>query len=106
MATADNSGNLRVEYFSCKTFVESTPFDRMKMLRQKGLCVKCLVPGANRDTAHDCDSQYVCQNKYTDKRNRERRCINHVLVCGFHAKEKNNAELFKKYKNEIISKKT
>ena len=84
--------------------MEATPFDRMKTLKKKGFCTKCLVPGLKRNPAHDCDSQYVCQNTYTDRRGKVKRCINHVLVCGFHAKEKNNIELFQKYKNENILK--
>ena len=35
-----------IHYFACNVFVEMTPSERFKKLRESGLCYQCLAPGA------------------------------------------------------------
>ena len=37
--------------------------------------------------------------KHKNKFGKLRNCLNHVLVCGFHAKDENNLNLFEEYKS-------
>ena len=50
---------------------------------------------------HDCDQKFRCKNTYKNKRGEVNDCLNRVLVCGFHANEERNMELFLEYKNKF-----
>ena len=51
-----------VSYLACKTFVEKTPSERLKLLKDKGLCYQCLTPGAKVDHAKTCNDHYCCKD--------------------------------------------
>ena len=102
VVSVNKNGKSQIEYFACKHFVELSPFDRRKTLYEKGFCGKCLRPGMTRGLEHDCDQKFLCKNTYKNERGEVNNCLNHVLVCGFHANEKRNMELFLEYKNEFI----
>ena len=76
----------------------------MKTLNKEGLCVKCLKPGVKRDSNHECDDKYVCKKPFKNKFGKSRKCLNHILVCGFHAKEKTNMDLIAEFRKEFIIK--
>ena len=97
-----NGQNKRIEYFACEKFVNLDPFDRMKLLRKKGFCTKCLKPGVKQGPKHECDDTFVCKNPFKNKKEEAKICQLHVLVCGFHAAEDSNKEKFKQYKSKFV----
>ena len=99
--TSDKDGkNVRIEYFACEKFVNADAHERAKLLKVKEFCKKCLKPGVKRGPGHDCDQTFLCKNTF--KGQTDRKCQHHVLVCGFHNKEKSNMELFKQYKSKFV----
>ena len=100
--STDGSGKLYVEYVACSQFVEKKPKERDQWLFRKRLCGKCLKPGVRFNAKHDCDTQYVCGQKFTNKQGVESKCSKHVLVCGFHCEEKHNLDLLELYKKNVI----
>ncbi|XP_065217589.1 uncharacterized protein LOC135846829 [Planococcus citri] len=49
------------ETFGCKIFIDKTPSDRLKMVKEKGRCFRCLkkfIPGHNRKCKYFCN---VCK---------------------------------------------
>ena len=92
--STDKDGKYQVEYIACPQFVEKKPKERDQWLFKKRFCGKCLKPGVKFNAKHDCDTQYVCGQKFTNKQGVEAKCSKHVLVCGFHCDQKNNLHLF------------
>ena len=101
--STDANGKSYVEYVACPIFVEKTPRDRDKLLFKKHLCCKCLKPGVKFNAKHDCDTTYICGQKFTNREGVEATCSKHVLVCGFHCSEKRNTELLELYRKNVIS---
>ena len=87
-----------VEYIACKIFADKPPKERDNFLFKKRFCNKCLSPGVKFGSKHDCDTKFVCPQKFM-KNNVETECKKHVLVCGHHCKEKANIDLLDAYKN-------
>ena len=88
-----------IQYWSCKKFVEMSPAERFKLLKEKGLCHQCLSPGAPLDTAKhraDCFSKFCCKHSSHDKHVKKK----HVLVCEEHKDE--NKDLLEEYKKKCI----
>ena len=90
-----------IDYVACKAFVEKSPHERNKILFKKRMCSMCLQPGVKWNSEHPCDNQYYCNQNYVYKC-KELKCAKHVLVCGYHAKEKSNQELLEKYKKNVV----
>ena len=95
-------GQKIIPYFSCKKFVEMSPLERFKELRNKGYCYMCLYPGALSNTGKHkngaCQSDFTCKhpshNAYTKKK--------HVLVCHEHHTEDENVNTLELYKSKCI----
>ena len=99
----DGSGKSYVEYVACAQFVEKKPKERDQWLFKKRLCGKCLKPGVKFNAKHDCDTKYVCGQKFKNKQGVEANCSKHVLVCGFHCEEKHNLDLLELYRKDVIA---
>jgi len=56
-----------IQYFSCRSFVEKKPAQRFIMVRKKGFCFQCLLPGANGDQGKHkegkCQRDFVCPHQ-------------------------------------------
>ena len=94
-----------IQYFACKVFVEITPSERVKKLRERGLCYQCLVPGAylknDKNNFHmqgKCFKRFVCQDKSHGKYDTKK----HLLVCEEHI-HNNHAHLERYMTEEILS---
>ena len=46
VATSSPGGTRIIQYFTCKVFVDMTPAAKVEILRDKGFCFQCLLPGA------------------------------------------------------------
>ena len=74
----------------------------MKILRDKGFCYQCLLPGANSSQGkhHEgrCQRDFICphpsHNKYPVK--------NHVLVCDKHKDDPANQEVLEQFKERCM----
>jgi len=103
VATLGPGGSKIIQYFSCRSFVEKTPAQRFLMVRKKGFCFQCLLPGANGDQGKHkegkCQRDFVCPHqshlKYPKKK--------HVLLCEEHKNSTENQELLERYKGKCIS---
>ena len=104
--SVDSQGKFYVEYVACKSFVDKTSKERDRLLFRKRLCTKCLKPGAKYNDTHDCDTQYICGQPFTNRQGAQASCTKHVLVCGFHCDQKRNEELLLLYKKNVILKNT
>ena len=87
-------GTKIVQYFMCQKFVEMTPHQRFAVLREKGLCFQCLLPGAKttvpgKHKDGNCQRNYVCKHSSHDRFNRKK----HVLVCHEHRETEENAKV-------------
>jgi len=91
-----------IQYFSCKTFVDMTPAERLSMLKSKNLCFQCLFPGARQNQGKhqegQCQRDFICQHashqQYPTKK--------HVLVCEEHKNNKQNQDTLDHYKSRCI----
>ena len=95
-------GKSRIEYISCKMFIELAASARDKLLFKKRFCSKCLKPGAKWNSDHNCNKKYACNHPYVNKNGDNAICEKHVLVCGFHCEEKSNQDLLEVYKQDLI----
>ena len=103
VATTGPGGVKVIHYFTCRKFVEKTPAQRLQMLRKRGLCFQCLLPGAKWNVGkHEegkCQQDFVCphgsHSKYPKKK--------HILICEEHKDFDENQELLEKYKTRFIS---
>lgn len=100
--TVDQNNEPVIEYISCKFFVDLTTRERDQLLFKKRLCKKCLKPGVKWNSDHKCDQTYLCKQPYVTKSGENKTCANHVLVCGFHCKEKKNQDLLETFKKNVI----
>ena len=90
-----------VQYYACKTFVESTTAERFRSLRSKGFCHQCLYPGARLEGKHSagtCQALYVCKHNSHERHT----CKKHVLVCHEHCENPENIECLERYKRKYI----
>ena len=46
VSTAGPGGTRIIQYYACKSFAELTPANRFALLKNKGYCFQCLLPGA------------------------------------------------------------
>ena len=103
VATKGPYGKKLIQYFSCKNFVEASCAQRFAMLRQKGLCTQCLMPGAKSSTDKHaegrCQNTYICphesHNAFAMKK--------HVLVCEEHRETEANKTLLEEYRARCIN---
>jgi len=88
-----------IQYFSCKTFVEMTPTERLSTLKSKNLCFQCLFPGAHQNQGKhqegQCQREFICQHPY----HQLYPVKNHVLVCETHKKNQQNQDTLEHYKS-------
>ena len=96
--TTMKSGFKMVDYFSCAEFVNMEPAKRYLTLQKKGLCAKCLWPGAKFGSKHNCSDKYACMHDVHIVHQP------HVLVCNFHKNDKANLDILESYKRNIIGK--
>ena len=104
VATSGPGGIKVIQYFSCKTFVNKTPSERLALLKDKNLCFQCLLPGAKANEGKHkegkCQRDFTCKHlshqKYHSKK--------HVLVCDEHKLSNDNLDLLEVYKQRCISK--
>ena len=89
-----------VSYLACKTFVEKSPLERLKLLEGKGLCYQCLTPGAKIDHAKNCNEIYCCKDQSHFKHDKKY----HILVCDRHKHKTENSILLEKFKTKVIAK--
>ena len=96
------NGNLIIQYYSCKKFVEMNPLDRFKELRKKELCYMCLYPGASQDSFKHknghCQIQFTCPHSSHENYNRKK----HVLVCHEHRNNQENKNILEEYRRLCI----
>ena len=88
-----------IQYFACKTFIEKKCDQRLKILRDKNLCPKCLRPGILKGHKGICYKGYLCPNPSHTSGDKV-----HVLVCGAHCNSRDNQALVEKYKQEVMEK--
>ena len=92
-----------IQYYSCKQFVEMSPLERFKELRNKGFCYGCLYPGAPQNSGNHkdglCQKDYVCRHPAHDRFDRKK----HVLVCHEHRNSEENIALLEAYKTRFIT---
>ena len=93
-------GTKLIQYFACEVFVNKTPDERFKILKEKGLCWQCLFPGAKFNKGKHkegrCQKDFICQDPSHDKFPRKK----HVLVCQQHCES--NQEILQQYKERCI----
>ena len=77
--TGGPSGSHIIQYFACKKIVDSTPAERFRVLRSKGLCHQCLYPGARQKEGKHangkCRSYYVCKQESHNKYSLQETCV-------------------------------
>ena len=97
--TVTRSGRVVVHYFACQKFAEfMSPLERLKLLKDKGLCHQCLNPGRKIGHKGFCMKKFICP--HDSHKNLDRGL--HVLVCNEHKGHPENLELLKKYKETYI----
>ena len=106
IATYGPGGSKIIQYFSCKQFVEKTPAERCSLLRSKGYCIQCLLPGAlyyeGKHRDGKCQGDFTCPNQLHHRFNTRK----HILVCDEHKDATENNDLLEKYKSRFIVKNT
>ena len=70
------------------------------MLKNKNLCFHCLYPGAKKNHEGNCYDQYACKHNSHKRFGKSK----HVLICEEHKEDKQNKELFDRYKMRFITK--
>ena len=102
IATFAPGGLKIIQYFTCKTFTEKAFAALLNILRDKGFCYQCLLPGANSSQGkhHEgrCQRDFICphpiHNKYPVK--------NHALVCDKHKDDAANQEVLEQFKERCM----
>ena len=102
ISTNGPGGMKLIQYFACKTFVESSPADRFNLLKEKGYCYQCLFPGAlssfGKHSEGRCQHDFVCTHP-----SHQRFAIKkHVLVCHEYRASQENQRLLQKYIQRFI----
>ena len=91
------------QHFSCKTFVEMIPAERLSTLKSKNLCYQCLFPGARANQPKHkeglCQQDFICLNAY------HQGCPmkNQILVCEKHKNDKQNQDTLEHYNSRYAS---
>ena len=93
------SGHRKINYLACDKFLAMSPFERRKILDDKGLCHQCLTANAKKGHDH-CHDTYICRHSSHDPKVEGY----HVLVCKKHKSTPENGKVLKKFKNEFIQK--
>ena len=93
------TGKHKVSYFSCDKFVNASPAGRSQILKEKGLCRKCLSAGTRSGHKH-CRDTYACKHPSHDS---DEKC--HVSVCDEHKKHPENIKLLNRFNEEFIQEK-
>ena len=93
------TGKHKVSYFSCDKFVNASPAGRSQILKEKGLCSKCLSAGTRSGHKH-CRDTYACKHPSHDS---DEEC--HVSVCDEHKKHPENIKLLNRFNEEFIQEK-
>ena len=93
-----------IQYFSCPVFVGYTCSERMEVIRKKGFCFQCLLPGADGKKGKHADGK--CQREFTCKHlsHQRHKMKKHVLVCEEHKDSAENQTLLEDYKQRCIVK--
>ena len=90
-------GNKIIPYYVCETFVNMSPKDRFSQLKGKGLCTKCLFPGAIVGPKHKClYFNYCCPHSShvsTEKL--------HVLLCETHKNDGENVKYWQNLRKDL-----
>ena len=102
VATSGPNNTKLIQYFSCEKFVNMSPYERFRTLKQTNLCHQCLFPGAEISTGRHregrCQRDFVCTHESHDLYPIKK----HVLVCDAHKTLTQNEELLQQYKARCI----
>ncbi len=100
--TPGPNGIKLVQYFVCNKFASMSPAERYRVLREKGFCHQCLLPGAEKgEEKHKegrCQRDFTCQHATHERHTMKK----HVLVCEEHKDTNENKELLQNYKRRCI----
>ena len=93
-----------IQYFSCPLFAGYTCSERMEILRKKGFCFQCLLPGADGKNGKHAEGK--CQREFTCKHlsHQRHKMKKHVLVCEEHKDSAENQTLLENYRQRCIIK--
>ena len=95
-------GSRILQYFTCKQFVDASPATRLKLIKEKGFCFQCLLPGASssygKHAEGRCQRDFSCPHPSHDKYSTKK----HVLVCEDHKTMECNKELLQKFTHRFI----
>ena len=87
-------------FWSCKIFLLMSFKERGDLVRKKQHCLQCLdVSTKWRDPNHSCTTTYVCPHDSHGKFEKKL----HILLCGPHAKDEENKNLFEVFKSEMLT---
>ena len=79
-----------------------TPKDHFILIKNKGLCIQCLYPGARQDQgkhkARKCQREFICHNPSHQKHSVKK----HVLICEEHKNSQDNQALLETYRTNCI----
>ena len=92
--SSNGSGGTRiVQYYTCKSFAEKNPASRLSLLKEKGFCFQCLLPGADasygKHLDRKCQREYACPHPSQGKYLAEK----HVPVFEEHKNHQDNQEV-------------
>ena len=95
-------GSRILQYFTCEQFVDASPATRLKLIKEKGFCFQCLLPGASssygKHAEGRCQRDFSCPHPSHDKYSTKK----HVLVCEDHKTMECNKELLQKFTHRFI----
>ena len=95
-------GSRILQYFTCKQFVDASPATRLKLIKEKGFCFQCLLPGTSssygKHAEGRCQRDFSCPHPSHDKYSTKK----HVLVCEDHKTMECNKELLQKFTHRFI----
>ena len=87
-------------FWSCKIFLLMSFKDRGELVRKKQHCLQCLdVSTKWRDPNHSCSTTYICPHASHSRFDKKL----HILLCGPHAKDEQNKNLFEVFKAEMLT---
>ena len=102
VSTNGPKGTRIIQYYTCKDFVNKTPAERFKLLKNKGFCTQCLYPGADASLGKYADGK--CQYYFTCAHPSHQRhpVQTHVLLCEEHKSSNKNKELLQNFIQRFI----
>ena len=87
-------------FWSCKIFLLMSFKERGDLVRKKQYCLQCLdVSTKWRDPNHSCTVTYICPHESHSRFDKKL----HILLCGPHAKDEENKNLFEVFKAEMLT---